>query len=417
MAAEKSPQYEVVLFGATGYTGKLCAEHIHANLPNDLRWAIAGRSEAKLESLRDELKSKNGSRALPAIEVCGLEADQLQVLARKTKVVVATVGPYADYGEPMLAACANNGTHYLDCTGETPWILEMIKRYHETAQKTGAILIPSCGFDSVPADLSAFAVVDYIRTKLSSPTARVDYSVHEIKGGVSGGTALSAMRVLDEYSLLQIFKLFSPFSLAPRPPKRTHPEEKTSIWANIFGLRKVKGLGWMGVSPQAMVDICYVNRSWGLAADTDAETYGENFDYHAWMRMPGPVSAVIWHFSMLATLLLVCIPPVRWLIRKIGFKQGDGPSLSFRKKCTFVVRTSATADNAKGQQVIGNLSVGIDPYTFTGVCLGEASLLLARDTEIQTRLKGGILTTSRLGSAFLKGLERNGARLEVKEVV
>ncbi|OBT91941.1 hypothetical protein VE01_09892 [Pseudogymnoascus verrucosus] len=417
MTTEQSPQYEVVLFGATGYTGKLCAEHIHAKLPSDLRWAIAGRSHAKLEALRKELQSKDSSRALPAIEVCGLEADQLELLARKTKVIIATVGPYQDFGEPMLAACAKNGTHYLDCTGETPWILDMIKKYHETAQKTGAIIIPSCGFDSVPADISAFTVVNYIRTKLSSPTARVDYSVHEIKGGISGGTVNSAIRMFDQYSLSQLLKLLAPFSLSPRHPKRSHPQKKLSLLSQIFGLRKMPRLGWMGVNPQGLVDKCYINRSWGLAADSETETYGENFDYHAWMRVPGPVSAVIWHFTMLTAMFLFCIPPFRLLIKKVAFKQGDGPSLGFREKCSFVVRTSAIADNTKGQQVIANLTVGIDPYTFTGVCLGEAALLLSRDTSIQARLKGGVLTTSMMGKTFLESLERNGAKMEVKEVV
>ncbi|OBT89764.1 hypothetical protein VE02_01350 [Pseudogymnoascus sp. 03VT05] len=417
MTTEQSPQYEVVLFGATGYTGKLCAEHIHAKLPSDLQWAIAGRSQAKLEALRNELRSKDSSRALPAIEVCGLEADQLQGLARKARVIIATVGPYQDFGEPMLAACANNGTHYLDCTGETPWILDMIKKYHETAQETGAIIIPSCGFDSVPADISAFTVVDYIRAKLSSSTARVDYSVHEISGGISGGTVHSAMRAMDQYSLSELFKLFAPFSLSPRLPKRSYPPTKLSLGARTFGLREIPGLGWMGVNPQGLVDRCYVNRSWGLVADSETETYGENFDHHAWVRMPGPMSALLWHFTMLTAMFLFCIPPFRWLIKKVGFKQGDGPALSFREKCSFVVRTSAIADSAEGQQVIANLTVGMDPYTFTGVCLGEAALLLSRDTGIQARLKGGVLTTAMLGKTFLESLERNGSNMEVKEVV
>ncbi|KFY01160.1 hypothetical protein V490_01057 [Pseudogymnoascus sp. VKM F-3557] len=417
MTSERSPQYEVVLFGATGYTGKLCAEHIYSKLPSDLKWAIAGRSQAKLEAIRKELQSRGGSGALPAIEVCGLETHQLNELARKAKVVIATVGPYQDFGEPMLAACANNGTHYLDCTGETPWIYEMIKKYHETARKTGAILIPSCGFDSVPSDISTFAVVDYIRTKLSSSTARVDFSVHEIKGGISGGTLNSVIRGFEQYSFPELFKRFAPFSLSPIRPSQNLARKKSSLWARLFGLRRVPGLGWMGVNPQGVVDRCYVNRSWGLAAGSRAESYGENFDFHAWVRMPGPVAAVIWHFTMWAVMLLFCIPPFRWLIKKIGSKQGDGPALTSRKKHSFVVRTLGTADSAKGQRVLGNLKVGIDAYTFTGVCLGEAAMLLARDEDMQPRLQGGILTAAMLGRTFLESLERNGAEMEVKELV
>ncbi|KFY37711.1 hypothetical protein V495_07010, partial [Pseudogymnoascus sp. VKM F-4514 (FW-929)] len=412
MTSERSPQYEVVLFGATGYTGKLCAEHIYSKLPSDLKWAIAGRSKAKLEAIRKELQSSGGSGALPAIEVCGLETQQLNELARKSKVVIATVGPYQDYGEPMLAACANNGTHYLDCTGETPWIYEMIKKYHETARKTGAILIPSCGFDSVPSDISTFAVVDYIRTKLSSSTARVDFSVHEIKGGISGGTLNSVIRGFEQYSFSELFKRFAPFSLSPIRPSHSLARKKSSLWARLFGLRRVPGLGWMGVNPQGVVDRCYVNRSWGLAAGSCAESYGENFDFHAWVRMPGPVIAVIWHFTIWTVMLLFCIPPFRWLIKKIGSKQGDGPALTSRKKHSFVVRTLGTADSAKRQRVLGNLKVGIDAYTFTGVCLGEAALLLARDEDIQARLQGGILTAAMLGRTFLESLERNGAEME-----
>lgn len=173
----------------------------------------------------------------------------------------------------------------------------------------------------------------------------------------------------------------------------------------------------MGANPQGFVDRCYVNRSWGLAADNDVGSYGENFDFHAWVRVPGPVSAVFWHFILHTTMLLFCLSPIRWLVKRVWFKQGDGPPLSFREKCTFVTRTSAVADSTEEQRVIGNMKVNADPYTFTGVCMGEAALLLARDTGIQRQLKGGILTASMLGRTFLECLERNGTEMVIKEVV
>ncbi|KPM33979.1 hypothetical protein AK830_g12592 [Neonectria ditissima] len=416
MAKEPSHRYEVILFGATGYTGKLCAEYIHAQLPSDLRWAVAGRSLDKLNSVLEMLESNDRARALPAIEVCELDDDELQKLARKTQVVISTVGPYQTYGEPMFQACAQTGTHYLDCTGETPWILDMIAKYHATAQGTGAIMIPSCGFDSVPSDLSAFAVVDHIRTKFSSQTARVDSSLHEIKGSLSGGTMRSIIAAFDLYSIPELIKTLAPFSLSPRHPARSHPQQKSNITAAVFGLRYISGLGWMAVNPQGLVDRCYVNRSWGLAADSKAGTYGENFDFHAWVRMRGPISAVLWHFTMIIALALFCLPLTRWLVTRFWFKPGDGPTESFRQKSSFEYRTSAIADNRQGQQVIGRLKFNGDPYVFTALCLGEVALLLARDTGTLARLQGGgILTSALLGSTFLDSLQRHGVEVEVKE--
>lgn len=134
-----SRPYELILLGATGYTGKLCAEHTTTALPTDLTWAVAGRSASKLQTVVDEIRSLNPDRKQPAIEECALEQDQLNALARKTKILVNCVGPYSLYGEKVVKACAENGTSYVDTTGEVPWVLKMIRKYHEVAKETGAI--------------------------------------------------------------------------------------------------------------------------------------------------------------------------------------------------------------------------------------------------------------------------------------
>lgn len=279
-------------------------------------------------------------------------------------------------------------------------------------------MIPSCGFDSVPSDMSAFVVVDHIRTKLSSHTAKVDSSLHEIRGIVSGGTVRSVINAFDLYSLSELSKMLAPFSLSPRHPARSHPRQKSSFAAKIFGLRYISGLGWMAVNPQGLVDRCYVNRSWGLVADSKPGTYGENFDFHAWIRMPGPIRAILWHFTMVIALMLFCVSPIRWLVTRFWFKPGDGPTESFRQQCSFEYRTSAIADNTQSQQVIGRLKFNGDPYVFTALCLGEVALLLSRDTSTLARLQGGgILTTALLGSTFLDSLQKNGVEVEIKEVV
>ena len=132
--------YELVLLGATGYTGKLTAEHIATHLPTNLKWAIAGRNHAKLSAVLDELNPLNADRQPPDILTAELKPDDLDALAKKTKLMISTVGPYHKYGTPVVEACAKNGTHYLDCTGEAPWFRDMIKQYHETAKSNGAIV-------------------------------------------------------------------------------------------------------------------------------------------------------------------------------------------------------------------------------------------------------------------------------------
>jgi len=179
--------YDIVLFGATGFTGRLTAEHISTHLPTDLKWAIAGRSMNKLEALAAECKHLDPDRIQPRIEICNINGSQLSVLAQKTRLLVSTAGPYSLYGEPVFKACAANGTHYLDVTGEVPWVAKMIKKYETTAKSSGSIMIPQCGIESAPSDMITFALVSMIREKLSVPTQEVTVSVHELSGTPSGG--------------------------------------------------------------------------------------------------------------------------------------------------------------------------------------------------------------------------------------
>ena len=166
-------QYELVLLGATGYTGKLVAEWISTHLPEDLKWAIAGRNAKKLQGVIDELSKLNANRKLPEVETCELKPDQVDTLAKKTKLLITTVGPFMHYGEPVLAACAANGTHYLDSTGEVPWIYDMIAKYDAVAKANNSIIIPESGLDSVPADIMAYVLSRAVRQKYQANTERV----------------------------------------------------------------------------------------------------------------------------------------------------------------------------------------------------------------------------------------------------
>jgi short subunit dehydrogenase-like uncharacterized protein len=213
-------QYDIVVFGATGYTGKLAASYIAKNLHTDLKWAIAGRSASKLEAVAASCNELSPDRIQPgkdnynspsmyptgyhvassdlssvailsvpssvidalalAIEVCNLDDVELGDLARKTTVLITTVGPYAIYGEHAFKACAENGTHYLDCTGEAPFVYKMIQKYETAAKTSGAIMISHCGVESAPPDLLAWSLVSLIRNELSAPTGSVILSCHNL---------------------------------------------------------------------------------------------------------------------------------------------------------------------------------------------------------------------------------------------
>jgi short subunit dehydrogenase-like uncharacterized protein len=159
----------------------MTAEHITSHLPTDLRWAVAGRSAEKLQKVVDECKKLNPDRPSPEIEICNLNDEDLAALAKRTFVLITTVGPYAQYGEHAFKACAETGTHYFDCTGEAVWNLDMIEKYEALAKKTGACMFPQSGIESAPSDLMTFVMAEHVREELKVPVSDVVVEIHELK--------------------------------------------------------------------------------------------------------------------------------------------------------------------------------------------------------------------------------------------
>ena len=316
-------QYEAVVFGATGYTGKLTAEHISASLPTDFKWAIAGRSEAKLKTIADELRSQNPDRLQPGIEISQLEKADLLRLAKTTKVLISTVGPYHKYGTAVVEACAETGTHYLDVTGELPWVRDMVTKYHDTAKSNDAIMIPQNGIESAPTDLMCWALVSHIRRTLGVGTGEVIFSIHELNASASGGTLSTVLTLLDSYGLYDMAKAFSPWNLSTvTPPQQT---SNKSIVERLTGLRTEKDLGGvLADSIQGPTDTPIVYRSWSLYEG--GNTYGPNFHLSAYMRAKGLLHGLALHFGLMIGFLALILPPVRWLLQRLVTQPGDGPT-------------------------------------------------------------------------------------------
>ncbi|KAF2201784.1 hypothetical protein GQ43DRAFT_440262 [Delitschia confertaspora ATCC 74209] len=429
--AHNDREYELVLLGASGYTGKLTAEYIAQHLPTDLKWAVAGRNAKKLQAVVEEIAQLNPDRAAPAIEVCELKKEELGELARKTRLVITTVGPFMFYGEQVLEACAGNGTHYLDCTGEIPWVYEMIEKYHETARKNGAIIIPQAGVDSVPSDLLTFVLTTTMRRTHNAPTSNAIVSLAIANTGVSGGTLLTAISLFSKYSLRKLAMSMKPYALSPVPAANPSPSPSSSWFYRAFGLLKVDELGGLQTDGvMASVNTSIVHRSWGLyesivAKDSSKSSlsYGSRFRYTEYMRAKGFVHGAVWHYMFLFTGVLLAFPLTRWiltpLLKLVLPGAGSGPSKEEMKNNILSWRGIGIAETESSKKVAGEFTVKKGGYEATALTLAEAAMVILRgdvsDTEAG-KLGGGVLTPATLGEQYVKRLQKAGVKLEAERL-
>ncbi|ETS75712.1 hypothetical protein PFICI_12656 [Pestalotiopsis fici W106-1] len=407
-------QYDVVVFGATGYTGLMTAEHIAARFPTDTKWALAGRSAEKLQKVVAECKTINADRIQPEIEICSLNDDDLLALARKTFVLITTVGPYAQYGEHAFKACAEAGTHYIDCTGEAPWTLKMIKKYESKAKETGAIIIPQSGVESAPSDVLAWELCRTIRSQLSAPTADVIVEIHELNSVPSGGTLATLLGLFDSFSIQEFVDSVKPYALSPVPHPRGTPSP--SIFSRLTGLYNVPNLGLLSTSITAATNASIVQRTWGLfqlEPSRQKEFYGSNFSYQELMKARNFATGIAMHYgAMVAGALLMFVPPFRTLVRKFVFKPGEGPS---REDCAneyIEFRGIANPDlpNSRKQAFVKARYQGSMYYLTATLMAHAAATLLQEDVK----LSGGVYTPASLGQGYVDRLDENGFKVESK---
>ncbi|KAL8682267.1 MAG: hypothetical protein Q9224_001521 [Gallowayella concinna] len=414
MASSLEPRkYDLVLLGATGYTGKLCAEHITTSLPTDLKWAVSGRSHERLSTIVEELKSYQSDRSQPSIEVATLSLDDLTCLAQKTRIIINTVGPYYKYSSPVVQACAENGTHYLDVTGETPWVYEMIQKYHDTAKASGAIIIPEIGLESAPSDLLAWSLATLIREKLSVGTKEVIASIHKIDSQPSGGSLATATGILDHYSLSEFAKSSAPWALSPI----TGPKDPKTVpfITKLSGVRKTQHLGILATSLSAGPNVAIVQRSWGLLGGP--KLYGPKFQYHEYMRVKSTLAGLIIHTAICLGFFAMIIPPVRWLVQWAAhnvYAPGQGASKENTAKDTLEIRAIAEADQnvSNPQMAMARFQYDGGIYYLTGLFLAEAAMVLLKNDSITQRLGGGLLTPAMLGQPFVDRLRNVGVTLD-----
>ncbi|MFG3686566.1 saccharopine dehydrogenase family protein [Micromonospora sp. NPDC047740] len=384
--------YDLVLFGATGFTGGLTAEYLARHAPAGLRWALAGRNPGKLAAVRDRLAAIDAGLAeLPLLTADATDPASLRAVAERGRVVATTVGPYIHHGEPLVAACAAAGTDYVDITGEPEFVDLMYVRYHAEAVRTGARLVHACGFDSTPHDLGAWFTVRQLAT--DGPVA-VDGFVRA-GGRFSAGTYHSALTALSRTGET---------SRAARARKAVEPRPAGRRVRAVPGKVGRSAEVGMWAVPLPTIDPQIVRRS--AAARPE---YGPDFCYRhfaAVKRLPTVLAAGV---GLAGLLGLVKLPLTRrWLLGRLS--SGQGPSAEQRAKSWFRVRFVGTG----GGRTVHTEVAGGDPgYDETAKMLAESALCLAFDDLPPTA--GQVTTVTAMGDALLDRLARAGITFRVLE--
>lgn len=378
---------DLILFGATGFTGTLVAEHLAAEAPARLSWAIAGRDRAKLEALAERLRGLGGAGAAVRVRVADVgDPESLRALAAGASVVASTVGPFARYGLPVVEACVEGGAHYCDITGEPGFVATMIERYDERARAARLRLVPCCGFDSIPHDLAAWLAA---RSLLASGPIRVEGFVRA-SGRLSGGTWTSAIEALGGLGggLGRSFPQI-------RQPDRTVGSTRPSA-------RYEKRLRrW--VAPMPTIDPLIVLRSASLLPE-----YGPQFRYGHYLVVGSLPGLLVLGATVGSVAALSRFAPTRALLLKYR-KPGEGPTEQERSRGRFKV---VCFGEGSGQRVRSEVAGGDPGYTETSRMLAESALSLALDALPE---RFGVLTpVAALGDQLLSRLRGLGFGIEIE---
>jgi len=376
--------YDVVLLGATGFTGGLTAAYLAANMPADGRWALAGRDLTRLEALRDRLGVD-----VPLLRADVTDPDSLRALAESTRVLATTVGPYIRYGEPLVAACAEAGTDYADLTGEPEFVDLMYLRHHARATETGARLVHACGFDSIPHDIGVYFTVRQLPAGL--PTRIRGYV--QVKGAISGGTY---------QSVITGFSRGRETVQAHRRRREAEPALDGRRARSVPGRpHRNAGLGAWAL-PLPTIDPEVIRRS---AAALDA--YGPDFSYSHFVALKHLPTAAGLVAGAAGLITAVQVPPVReWLLGRV--KPGSGPSEERRAKHWFSVHFIGEAG---GEKVVTKVSGGDPGYGDTAKMLAESAMSLAYDDLPKT--SGQVTTAVAMGDHLLGRLQKAGISFTV----
>lgn len=385
-------EFDIVVYGATGFTGRLVAEYLSTRYADgSVKWAMAGRSAEKLASVRDLIGAPADT---PLITADAADPAALQKMVESTKVVITTVGPYLLYGEPLVAACAAAGTDYVDLCGEVPFMRKMIDAYSETAKKSGARIVFSCGFDSIPFDMGVYFLQEQAKAKFGKPAPRVKARVRAMNGTLSGGTAASGRATFElaQKDPAMMAHLFNPYSLVPGYEGVEQPDGSKPYEDPAVGM-------WVAPFFMAVINTKNIHRSNYLLGNA----YGTDFQYDE-MMLAGPGEAGKQTADAIAATDITG--------GEDAPKPGEGPSKEERDAGNFDVLF--IGEMPDGASIKVSVTGDKDPgYGSTSKMIAECAICLIQNVP---DLPGGIYTpASAFGMEIIDRLRANaGLTFEVE---
>ncbi|MBT8139186.1 MAG: saccharopine dehydrogenase NADP-binding domain-containing protein [Gammaproteobacteria bacterium] len=401
-------EFDVVIWGASGFTGRLVAEYYLAQYgaSGELRWAMAGRNEAKLKAVQKEI----GAEGVPLILADSHDRASLDAMVARTRTILTTVGPYAQYGDELLAACVAGRAHYCDLSGEPNWMRRTIDQHHEAARDNGVCIVHCCGFDSIPSDMGVYYLQQQAKAKKGEFCKHIKYRLIGMSGGFSGGTLASLDGTMAEAKADPDVRrmLLHPYGLNPRdamdgPDGR---DQQSVVYDEDAGQ-------WTSPFIMALINTRVVRRSNALADFA----YGKDFRYDESVLTGDGIAGRAKGMAAALSVGVLMLDPKKSLLRRTIDKflpdPGEGPSREKREAGFFAIRLIGLfADGTKMEaKVKGDRDPG---YGSTSKMLGESAVCLALDGD---KLPGpcGVLTPSTaMGEALLERLQQNaGLRFEL----
>jgi short subunit dehydrogenase-like uncharacterized protein len=388
-----SKEFDVVVYGATGFTGRLVAEYLAKQYAGDssLKWAMAGRSADKLAQVRDEIGAPKDT---PLVTADAGDLNSLQAMVDSTKVVLTTVGPYQLYGSDLVELCAKSGTDYVDLCGEPVWMSYMIDAHQKAAEESGARIVFSCGFDSIPFDMGVYHLQQLAKQQLGEMVPRIKGRVRKMKGTFSGGTAASLKATLASArnNPDEMLRLMNHFSLTPGFQGPDQPHGNKPYFDEDLGT-------WVTSFIMAAINTRNVHRSNALLG----HSYGEDFVYDE-MMITGPGDK--------GEAIANAVAKDKGMMADGGPKPGEGPSKEEREAGFYDALFYGIAKDGRTIQV--SVSGDLDPgYGSTSKMIAESAICLAKDA---CDTKGGIWTTApAMGDKLIKRLTENAGLIFKQE--
>lgn len=391
-------EFDVIVWGATGFTGQLVVEYLAETygVDGELRWAIAGRNHSKLETVRQSCLAEGQRDKLPILIADSADPISLASLVQQTSVLCTTVGPYAKYGTPLVAACVDAGTHYCDLTGEVQWMAKVIPQYQKAAEASGARIVHTCGFDSVPFDMGNWYLQQVMFERHGVYAQKVKARVGRNRGAASGGTIASILNMMEEARHDPSIRrqVANPYVLYPEgtPAGQDGPDQTGAIFDPDFNQ-------WTSPFIMAAINTRVVRRSNALLGFP----WSEEFRYDEATLNTSRYKATLTSVAGGIGLLTLAVGPTRRLAQRFLPKPGEGPTRAQREAGYYEVFFRGIDPNDRSRDTTIKVSGDLDPgYGSTSRMLGEAAVCLARD---ELTVGGGFWTpASALGGKYLERL-------------